>query len=86
MWGAQCDAVRGFGVGEWNWAPGDEGQSHCPRDSPSGLRVRRSSSLPFRPFSSSVFVPPPGRVEGLQRLSEVWELGRRSVFPALPGG
>lgn len=90
--GAQCDAVRGFGVSEWNWAPEEEGQSQYPKDSPSGLRVPRSSSLPFRPLSSSFFVPPPGRVEGLQPQSGSlrfgsWEGSPRSlVFPALPGG
>ena len=90
--GAPCDAVRGFGVGEWSRAPGEEGQRQCTTDSPSGLRAPRFSSLLFRPLSSSFFAPPPGRVEGLEPQSGSlrfgsWEAGPSSlVFPALPGG
>lgn len=90
MWGP-CDAVRGFGVGEWSRAPGEEGQSQCTTGSP-GLRAPRFSSLPSRPLSSSFFAPPPDRVEGLEPQSVSlrfgsWEGGPSClVFPALPGG
>ena len=89
--GAPCDAVRGFGVGEWSRAPGEEGQSQCTTGSP-GLRAPRFSSLPSRPLSSSFFAPPPDRVEGLEPQSVSlrfgsWEGGPSClVFPALPGG